>query len=637
MGSSEATASGSGAAALDAPGRTAGSRPVSRTVRTRSVVNAAPPAGAGWALDVPPANRALSPEPPSPPAQSTGLDQHSGRIAPALWAGAAVLLLWGIATDPPFPHNWEEYTANNLFAYWEGGPKPAAFAPTGGLMTDSGRGPLVGVPVWLAFSLAGVGLGPMRVAVALVAAVAPPMLWLVGRRLLPAPQALLAALLLALSPAWLFYARTATLVGVSLVPLLLAVLALLALLAAPPGGERRPLLVLAAALAGSGFAYAPVRLVWPFAVAALLVAAWCRPGQRRALLAAGLTTAVVVPLTVAGSEALFAADPDPIRAVTRYFHARGEQALAMDQAAYRLYLRDGTAGATGTFALFGRLLAQNAGDLARLLADHETLALRTDFWNARGQFWPAAYGALALVGATASLRPGIRAGDWRPALPLLLSAWFALPLLASSRVHVGRLLPMLPFGLLLVAAGAGSVGRLVGRQLDRAEAPAWVRRAAPALAAIGLAAVATSSLVVAWRVAPVTPREARETAALAVLAPEVGEAGLTLVVDPTLGAEIERVRAAAYRLALEPIFRFAAFGVPNDQPAATATTGGTAFPAPPDRPPLWFGGALARLAAGDLPAPCQTSWAVQPEAEAMLRAALTAAGCRAATVTVLPR
>src|SRR3712207_6171121 len=51
-----------------------------------------------------------------------------------------LLLLWRVGADPPYPHNWEDYTARHLFAVWEGEPDwPAILTPTDGLMTGSGR------------------------------------------------------------------------------------------------------------------------------------------------------------------------------------------------------------------------------------------------------------------------------------------------------------------------------------------------------------------------------------------------------------------------------------------------------------------------------------------------------------------
>ncbi len=101
-----------------------------------------------------------------------------------LYALAALLLTVRIGEHPGFAYNWESYTAWRYFTFWEGPDRTVAdvLALTDGLMTDSGQGPLVGLPVWVGFALGGVGLAAMRLPVALLAAGAVPLLWLVGRR-----------------------------------------------------------------------------------------------------------------------------------------------------------------------------------------------------------------------------------------------------------------------------------------------------------------------------------------------------------------------------------------------------------------------------------------------------------------------
>ena len=149
-----------------------------------------------------------------------------------LLAVGALLMPWPFSAHPDWAYNWEGYTAWRWATYWEPptGPAFEIWAPTDGLMTDSGQGPLVGLPVAIGIALAGVGLDAMRVPVALLAAVAVPLVWLLGRRIFGPGPATLAALLLATSPVFLLYGRTATLVGASLPPLLLFALALVRVL-----------------------------------------------------------------------------------------------------------------------------------------------------------------------------------------------------------------------------------------------------------------------------------------------------------------------------------------------------------------------------------------------------------------------
>ena len=110
-------------------------------------------------------------------------------------------------------------------------------------MTDGGSSPWVVFPAWIAFGIGGPTLLAMRLPVALLAALAVPLLYLLTRKLygklpgadqrLKEPVSVLAALLLAMSPVFMLYSRTATAVGLSIVPALLTILALLWVLERP--------------------------------------------------------------------------------------------------------------------------------------------------------------------------------------------------------------------------------------------------------------------------------------------------------------------------------------------------------------------------------------------------------------------
>src|SRR5215211_7686551 len=282
-----------------------------------------------------------------------------------LLAAAVLLMHWPFGAHPQWAYNWEGYTAWRWATYWEPpiGPTFQIWAPTDGLMTDSGQGPLVGLPVAIGTALAGVGLDAMRVPVALLAAVSIPALWLLGRRIFGPGPATLAALLLATSPVFLLYGRTATLVGVSLLPLLLSALALVRVLDADAdeGWRWRREGLLAGSLLLGIYAYAPVRLLWPLAIGLLALAAIRNRARRGVLLRAALLCTLVVPAAVMALETLTAPEPDPIAAATSYFHARGEQLVAMsdDPAAASEYVRSGATAASGWDAAV-RLVGQNA-------------------------------------------------------------------------------------------------------------------------------------------------------------------------------------------------------------------------------------------------------------------------------------
>src|SRR5205085_11741025 len=113
--------------------------------------------------------------------------------------------------------------------------------------------------------------------------------WLIVHRPLSIVLPVLAALLLALSPVYLLYARTATVVGVSLVPMLLTLLALFRALARPDLWWRTAALF--GTLVLGAYGYAPIRFLWPICVGVLLLESFLRKELRpRLLLSAAFIT-----------------------------------------------------------------------------------------------------------------------------------------------------------------------------------------------------------------------------------------------------------------------------------------------------------------------------------------------------------
>lgn len=531
----------------------------------------------------------------------------------ALFGLAALLLGVRLGEHPPFAYNWEGYTAWRFAAFWEGpGRSPAAIlAPTDGLMTDSGRGPLVGLPVALGVALGGFRVGAMRPPVALLAAGAVPLLWWLGRRLVGPGAALLAAVLLALSPVFLLYGRTATLVGPSLLPALLTALALLRVVERPAGpGAGRRLLALQGGLLLGIFAYAPVRLLWPAALGLLAVEAALRRGERRPLLAALAVTACVLPLALTLLTALTTAGPvDPVAATAAYFRARGEQLVALHgaPAGYGQYLRPAAVGigGEGTPVEFAcRLVGQNAGDLLALLLDRGTRPTLTDSWNPHGRLWPpwlAAGFAVGLVGLVWGGTVGRRPED---RLLLALAAGLTLPLLLTTRVHVGRLAPALPFLLLLAALGCRLLAGAAVSALARRRPGRWARALPAGGAALLLAATAGATWL-DYRQAPPPTGEALLATTVAARLPTAPRVGLALVEDPRLGLGVEAVRAATLRLELDDRVRVVDLALTPDPPPGAAGD---------DRPPLYAAGVLGRLRAADLPDRCRLRYLVAPAA-----------------------
>jgi hypothetical protein len=469
----------------------------------------------------------------------------------------------------------------------------------------------------------------MRVPVALLAACSVPLLWLVGRRVVGVGAATLAALLLAVSPVFLLYARTATLVGVSLVPLLLSALALARVLdaEAEEGWRWRREGLLAGSMLLGIFAYAPVRLVWPLAIGLL---GWeaLRNRERRAILVrVALVSFFIVPVGMMALERLAAPEPDPVAAAVGYFHARGEQLVAMsgDPGQAGRYLREGAPGAETGWRTAAWLVGQNAGDLGNLLLDRGTAPAPTDYWNEQGRFWPWFFLPLAGIGALMLGSEGRRAGSrlTLSLLPLVLFLGLSLPLLLTSRVHIGRLAPALPFALLLAAAGVWTGSGWLGgaaRRAGWAEAGRW---AAPLLA--GAILLPAAVLARADMETPIGPsRESLTVATLAAWQEDARErGGAVLVESPDLGDEIERVHAATYRLDLEGAYRFV------DVQRGDAAEGEDSPPA------LLWRGALGALEAGELARPCERLWFVTPEVGERFFAAWREAGCVGAPDSVM--
>ena len=534
-------------------------------------------------------------------------------------------LLARLGDHPAFAYNWEGHTAWRVWSFW-GAARPsfgAILTPTEGLMTESGRGPLVGLPVWLGFAWSGVDLVGLRRPVALLAAGAVPLLWLVGRRLIGDGGALLAAALLAVSPVFLLYGRTATLVGVSLPPTLLIALTL-ARLVPPRGADAQSgrlgdVLALQGALLLSIYAYAPVRLLWPVALVVLAVEAWRQAARRRELLAALAVTVVALPLALTLLSALTGSGEvkAPSTAVADFYRARGEQVLELSQAPgeYGYYLRptareEATGGLSGSrAALARRLIGQNSADLLRLLLDRGTAPTLTDFWNPHGRLWAAAlvpgfWVGLAATAWGARRRPGDR-------LLLALVAGLTLPLLLTSRVHVGRLVPALPFLLLLVAVGWRVLMGGVIASLRRAADDRWEARwpALPVVRVVGALALVLVAAITTWveyRQPPAPTEEALLAESVAGRLPSTGRSGnLALVEAPELGTEVEAVRAATLRLALAARLRVVDLAMTPD-PVAGEEDG---------RPTLYTVGILDRLRTGDLPGACRLRFLVTPPAE----------------------
>ena len=127
--------------------------------------------------------------------------------------------------------------------------------------------------------------------------------------------------------------------------------------------------------------------------------------------------------------------------------------------------------------------------------------------------------------------------------------------------------------------------------------------------------------------APLSPtRESLTAATLADWHEDARErGGAVLVEDPALGDDIERVRAATYRLDLDGVYRF----VDIQQVGLTSGIANDV------RPVLLWRGALEALQTGEISQACQQLWFVSPEIAGEFFAAWHASGCRGAPDSVI--
>jgi 4-amino-4-deoxy-L-arabinose transferase-like glycosyltransferase len=528
-----------------------------------------------------------------------------------LYLLAAGLLLLRIGDHPAFTYNWENSTLYGLFSFAHA-PNSDIFKLSQGLMTDSGKSPLVVLPAWLGFLLGGVSLAALRAPVALLAALAVPLTWAIGRRAVGPVPAALGAVLLALSPVFLLYSRTATSVGISLVPVLVGVYALLRVLKSPD--DWRWTAALVGALVVIGYGYAPARFLWFIAVALLVLEAFLRSGrrERRALfLAAGATILLVAGAITALD---FEHHHDPALSVGYYYAGRGEQManLLLDTADFAHTVRGINGDPPPTAELAGQLLAKNLFDMANLLLDRETQPALVDYWNPHGRLYPVVLVPFLFLGLGRSLWRARRREGCESRATAAMFFGFTLPMVLTSQVHIGRLVFAAPFLCLLAAEGfvwaAGISGKLASRITHEPDSSTHrTRRVATALSSAALVVVVA---MLAWRDysvdVPLT-REARVTRLLAQDAPEIkalgGAAVMVTVADNEL--TLEAIDAGQYRVALGGQYRFYNLATGEGEP-----------PTPGDpRPALYIGGLLDRLKdPSSIPTYCLNAYYVLPDA-----------------------
>jgi 4-amino-4-deoxy-L-arabinose transferase-like glycosyltransferase len=475
----------------------------------------------------------------------------------ALFLFSAAILLFKLDQHPSSNYNWESYTTWRFFPWWDH-PTTSIFNINESLMTNSGTSPLLAPPIWVSMNVFGVGLFALRLPGALISALAIPLTWIVGRRLVSPRAGVLSAVLLALLPAFLLYGRTATNVGISLVPALLTVYFLARALKEPRNWIWLSLLQLT--LIVSVYAYSPIRILWPISIALFAVEIAFHRGERWRLAVAFLITIIALPAILV----LYDGTPDhnPKVALRSYYNARGETALSWkgNPETYKYYLKmtpeEKAAGhliGSGRSFLW-RLVKQNAKNLENLYLDRGTSYAIIDFWNPHGRLYYTFLVPFFLMGLAKSLW-----GVFRRAEDRVLQACFwgwSLPLLFTSNVHIGRLIYVLPIVCIFVALGFFTIVDFLVPRLGMTK----VRRLpaiAATVAALILVAVTANASLADYRVSPpVVPAEGT-IARLGADADQLKANGENAVlVRPVAGMELESIEASTFRLVLDDEYQF---------------------------------------------------------------------------------
>lgn len=501
--------------------------------------------------------------------------------ATTLYVCTAVLLLLNLDGHPDYAYNWEAYTAWDVFPFLDGDrPLIETLHLTDGLMTDSGESPFTVFPIWLSFKLFGVNLYALRFPIALIAALAVPMAYLLGKQVISTGAGLFAAVALAISPTFLLYGRTGTLVGMSVGFALLTAYALLRVIQTRHTSLGRRivwLVTLQVMLIANSYLYAPIRFLWPIALVLLLVELIFQRDHRGWFLSSLALTLLVLPafLTVMLGQG-WSVHPQEWSlksAVTTYYNGRGEQLVNLvdEPIGFQYYLDGATQEEVvqrETTDLAWSLIRQNAEDYLYLFIDWDTRPTITDYYNSRGQLYDRLLLPVFVLGLVGCVVGFFR----RPEARFLLAGFFgfSLPMILTSKVHVGRLVFALPFLMLIAALGFLWLTRALlvwiprfvgwlGRTSTGTAGPrlSTIREIAQAVLAAVLLLVVADETRSSFLVEP-NPSESREetiAVELGHLAAQGADA-IALVLADDGGIEIEAINVATYRLRLDDEYRF---------------------------------------------------------------------------------
>jgi 4-amino-4-deoxy-L-arabinose transferase-like glycosyltransferase len=321
---------------------------------------------------------------------------------------------------------------------------------------------LVVIPVWIAFKIWGIGLMQLRIPITIIAALTIPVFWLFARRIYSERFATVAALILLSAPTFLFAARTATIVGISLFPAIITAYILLRLIERPE--KWIWLLIFLELLLVNSYAYAPIRFFWPLSILLFIVEAFFRPAKRQFFIICILVTAILPALVLT-----YVYKPphlSTITAINKYFNGRGEQLFNIDQQyGYHYFIRSIPQEQLELMdedSLRYRLILDNAQDYVTKIFALGTVPVMTKYWDHNARLYPGFLLPFFMIGLVLVCMKAWRKPAYR--LILMLFWGFGIPMLLTSHVDVSRLIFTLPFLYFIIAEGFIYVMHFLARQ-----------------------------------------------------------------------------------------------------------------------------------------------------------------------------
>jgi hypothetical protein len=336
-----------------------------------------------------------------------------------------------------------------------------------------------------------------------------------------------------------------------------------------------------------------------------------RREQWRRYAYAALVTVVVLPTVITVMNG--PTHPDVSSAIVGYYNARGEQILKFNRTPtrYSTYLgQDATAGAT-PLGLAIRLVSRNAGDFANLLLDRSTSQALTHYSSVHGRLYQLVLVPFFIIGLGRSVWSA--RSNMQHTILLALFIGFGAPILLTSRVHIGRLVFLLPFLLLIVASGfVWTTTRVANR---------FRARSSSRLAGATLVACSILVLTVSWstytdfyHAAFRTNFESRSEDRLRSILPDVAEHGGVVLVTGDKGEVQEAVLlVSVLRSSLRDELQF----IDLDDPASVVDRRD-------ERLPLYHGVSVDHLRdSASIPGACSNIYLVEREIEGTVKALLS--------------